>query len=429
MAAEVWDGKPCLQSDLFALGVMFYELLTGERPFRGGSAEELRDAIGAGEPHARLSERRPDLPFEVERIVLRCLEPAVEDRYASVGEFLEDLQAADASQDLVGRLAECVMRHAAAEDREFLIRHDLPARGYRGADDRALVIEYCLDEDPVRVLLSCFSKAGLARLADALGAPPAEAGAEPEQYARAVLRQLGLAGSGSPRGIRESVTLVSNLLHRLEQARDAADVAGLVAPAAREYERALRDLVRFYGQFLYGRFHERCLVRLARKRLKDYKRDLSRATLGEVVGLLEALNEHLAGASAEAQHFRKVFGRRHAVPPELLGSRIAALRNAFMHWNETLAAASLAKVKEVARDMLNEVAAFLRAVEAGGIYPRVVAVESFVTDHFGRKYVFCRTDQGQVEKVFTNADVDPARHYFFYPTTNPMRIYPLLIPI
>jgi hypothetical protein len=55
-------------------------------------------------------------------------------------------------------------------------------------------------------------------------------------------------------------------------------------------------------------------------------------------------------------------------------------------------------------------------------------VESFVTDHFGRRYVYCRNDQGQLEKVFTNVAVDPSRHYFFYPTTNPMRIYPILVP-
>jgi len=100
-----------------------------------------------------------------------------------------------------------------------------------------------------------------------------------------------------------------------------------------------------------------------------------------------------------------------------------------MHWNETLAGAGLTKVKDMARDMLTEIVNFLQAVETGGIYPRVVAVESFVTDHFGRKYVSCRNDQGQLEKVFTNAAVDPSRHYFFYPTTNPMRIYPILIPI
>src|SRR5262249_43967875 len=156
---------------------------------------------------------------------------------------------------------------------------------------------------------------------------------------------------------------------RLEQCRDADEVTGFVTSAAREYEKVLRDLLRFYGQFLYGRFYERALVRLARKRVAEYKRDLSRVTLGELTGVLEALNDYLAGDSAEARQFRRVFGRAHAVPPEFLaGSKVTALRNAFAHWNETLAQANLPKIRDPARALLGEVGAFLQAIADGGVY-------------------------------------------------------------
>jgi hypothetical protein len=429
MAPEVWDGKPCLQSDIFALGTLFYEIVTGARPFRGRDEATLVAAIRAGQIDGLPSERRKDLPFALERIILRCLEVNIEDRYPSVGELIEDLQEADTNQDLVSRLADCVMTHSPPEDLNFLVTKELPARGYRGDDARTLVIEYCLDEEPTEVLLSCFSKAGLARVADKLGAAVEEGHTEREHYAQAILGRLGLGARAAPRGIHDSVRFVNNLRHRLEQCRDAGEVAGFVSPAAREYEKVLRDLLRFYGQFLYGRFYERSLVRLARKRLAEHKRDLSRVTLGELTGLLEALNEYLAGDSAEAQHFRRVFGRPCAVPPELLAkSKVTPLRNAFLHWNETLAQANLTKIRDTARELLREVSEFLQTIADGGVYPRIVAVESFVTDRFGRRYVFCRNDQGQLEKVFTNVAVDPSRHYFFHPTTNPMRIYPILVP-
>jgi serine/threonine protein kinase len=429
MAPEVWDGKPCLQSDIFALGALFYEVVTGVRPFRGRDESLLEAAIRDGKIDGLPSQRRKDLPFALERIVLRCLEVNVEDRYPSVVELIEDLEAADVGQDLVSRLADCVMTYSPPEDLNFLVTKELPERGYRGDDPRTLVIEYCLDEEPTEVLLSCFSKAGLARVADKLGATVEPGNTEREHYAQAILTQLGMGARGEPRGIQDSVRLVNNLRHRLEQCRDAGEVAGLVSSAAREYEKVLHDLLRFYGQFLYGRFYERALVRLARKRLAEYKRDLSRVTLGELTGVLEALNEYLAGDSAEARHFRRVFGRPHAVPPELLaGSKVTALRNAFAHWKESPDQANLTKIRDTARELLGEVSEFLRTIADGGVYPRIVAVESFVTDRFGRRYVFCRNDQGQVEKVFTNVAVDPSRHYFFHPTTNPMRIYPILVP-
>jgi serine/threonine protein kinase len=429
MAPEVWEGKPCLQSDIFALGALFYEIVTGVRPFPGNDPGAVAAAIRVGRIDGLPSERRKELPYALERVILRCLEPAVEDRYPSVGELIEDLQEADTTQDLVSRLADCVMSHSPPEDLDFLVTKELPARGYRGDDPRTLVIEYCLDEEPTEVLLSSFSKAGLARVADQMGAAVEPGNNEREHYAQAILARLGLGSGAAPRGIQDSVRLVNNLRHRLEQCRDAGEVAGFVTPAAREYEKVMRDLLRFYGQFLYGRFYERALVRLARKRLAEHKRDLSRVSLGELIGVVEALNAYLAGDSAEAQHFRRVFGRSHGVPPELLAnSKVTAVRNAFMHWNETLAQANLGKIRDTARELLGEVCEFLRAIADGGVYPRIVAVESFVTDRFGRRYVFCRNDQGQLEKVFTNVAVDPSRHYFFYPTTNPMRIYPILVP-
>jgi len=429
MAPEVWDGKPCLQSDIFALGTLFYEIVTGARPFRGRDEATLQAAIRSGQIDGLPSERRKDLPFALERIILRCLEVNVEDRYPSVGELIEDLQEADTNQDLVSRLAECIMTHSPPEDLDFLVTRELPERGYRGDDRRTLVIEYCLDEDPTEVLLSSFSKAGLARVAEKVGATVEPGSTDREHYAQAILAKLGLGTSAPPRGIHDSVRLVNNLRHRLEQCRDAGEVAGFVAPAAREYEKVLRDLLRFYGQFLYGRFYERSLVRLARKRLAEHKRDLSRVSLGELTGILDVLNDYLAGESAEAQQFRRVFGRSYAVPPEFLThSKVTALRNSFTHWNETLAQANLMKIRDTARELLGEVCAFLQTIADGGVYPRIVAVESFVTDRFGRRYVFCRNDQGQLEKVFTNVAIDPSRHYFFYPTTNPMRIYPILVP-
>lgn len=429
MAPEVFEGKATLQSDLFALGIVFYELIAGVPPFQADNVNDLIQTMRRGQLRGPASALRPDLPFPIERIILRCLEAALEDRYAAVGELIEDLQAVDTSQDLVARLAECVIEHAAPDDLAFFLQRDLPSRGYRGDDARSLMIEYCLDEDPEQVLLSCFSKPGLARLADRLGASAGDEYADRERYAQAILDRLGLASSENPRGIHESIRFLANFQHRLERVRDEASVAGLVTPAVREYEKVLHDLLRFYGQFLYGRSHERALARLARHRLANHKRDLSRATLGERIGVLQALNEHLAGDSAEARHFELVFRRRHTVPPDLLAaSRVVTLRNAFMHGHETLAGANLAKMRDRARELFREILDFLQVLERRGIYPRIIAVESFVTDHFGRKYIYCRSDQGQTEKVFTNVTVDPSRHYFFFPTTNPMCIYPILIP-
>ncbi|HEV3120507.1 MAG TPA: hypothetical protein VGY53_01325, partial [Isosphaeraceae bacterium] len=166
-----------------------------------------------------------------------------------------------------------------------------------------------------------------------------------------------------------------------------------------------------------------------RKRIAESKRDLSRATLGDLIAVLAALNDHLRGESAEARYFAKTFRRDYAVPPDLIkDSGVTRIRNMFAHSNENLATANLVELREKAEELITGVVDFLQEIERNGIYPRVVAVESFVTDCFGRKYVYCRNDEGQREKVFTNVSIDPSRHYFFYPTNSSTSVYPILVP-
>jgi len=70
------------RTDLFSLGVMLYEMASGERPFRGDSSVALASAILRDKPRP-LIERRKDLPEGLIRIITRCLEKSAADRFPS----------------------------------------------------------------------------------------------------------------------------------------------------------------------------------------------------------------------------------------------------------------------------------------------------------------------------------------------------------
>ncbi len=76
------DGR----SDLFSLGVVLYQMLSGSRPFESSAKGVRRDAA------APLRERAPHVPRPVERIVMRMLEKSPQDRYPTAAAVLERLQ-------------------------------------------------------------------------------------------------------------------------------------------------------------------------------------------------------------------------------------------------------------------------------------------------------------------------------------------------
>ncbi|OGV72811.1 MAG: hypothetical protein A3K19_28460 [Lentisphaerae bacterium RIFOXYB12_FULL_65_16] len=78
------------RSDLYAVGVTLYYLLTGHMPFQGKSLPQLLAAVLERKPDSPTL-HRPDLPAGVCRIVLRCLEKRPDERFASYAELRQAL--------------------------------------------------------------------------------------------------------------------------------------------------------------------------------------------------------------------------------------------------------------------------------------------------------------------------------------------------
>jgi len=75
MAPELFDGHPAtVQTDLYALGLVIYEMHTGSRPWDARSFEEFRRLHAAGHPPLPASSAA-DLDPAVERLILRCVDP------------------------------------------------------------------------------------------------------------------------------------------------------------------------------------------------------------------------------------------------------------------------------------------------------------------------------------------------------------------
>lgn len=95
---EQGRGEACDQrTDLYALGVVFYELLTGRLPFTGENATSVIYQHIHTSPRLP-RELDPNIPEDYQAVVLKCLQKVATDRYADAAEMIADLERLAAGQ-------------------------------------------------------------------------------------------------------------------------------------------------------------------------------------------------------------------------------------------------------------------------------------------------------------------------------------------
>ena len=100
MAPEQWVGKVTAQSDIYSLGVVFYEMLTGRKPYSADTPAAIL-IKQTNNPMPLPSQYIPNLPDAVEKVLFKALAKQPEDRYSTMGAFanaLGDLLHVDSSQ-------------------------------------------------------------------------------------------------------------------------------------------------------------------------------------------------------------------------------------------------------------------------------------------------------------------------------------------
>src|SRR5205085_2268792 len=91
------DGR----TDIYSLGAMLYEMLTGEPPHTGATAQAIIARVLTEKPRP-MSLARPSVPEHIERAVERALEKVPADRWATADEFCDALKGSASTRSMSG---------------------------------------------------------------------------------------------------------------------------------------------------------------------------------------------------------------------------------------------------------------------------------------------------------------------------------------
>jgi class 3 adenylate cyclase/tetratricopeptide (TPR) repeat protein len=93
MAPEQWRGQPQdMRTDIWAAGLLLYQMLTGELPYCPADRQALREGVLSDEPVPPVRTCRPDLPEQVDRFLARALAKTPSRRFQSAHEMRERLR-------------------------------------------------------------------------------------------------------------------------------------------------------------------------------------------------------------------------------------------------------------------------------------------------------------------------------------------------
>ncbi|WP_413702378.1 protein kinase domain-containing protein [Psychromonas sp. KJ10-10] len=112
MAPEyLYTGETSFLSDLFSIGVITYELLSGGLPYQENNQQSLQKAVNTQWQYRDIQQFRSEIPKHLNQVLMKATNTSVEKRYTSMSEFVIELQRATPRAEVTLNKPPLIERH------------------------------------------------------------------------------------------------------------------------------------------------------------------------------------------------------------------------------------------------------------------------------------------------------------------------------
>ena len=331
----------------------------------------------------------------------------------------------DAGGTPVGRLQQLLDKYLEERERRDLWE-EVERESHFEGDNETRFIEFLLDRNPDDLLTRTFSGAAIRDIAKTECSLGALEASNTKLAVRRILEHLGFTICTTPTGLAHFDDSLRELRGKVRRARDSTTVAGAIAEGGALVERLLKLLLKFHIRHAFEGEPDAVLKELE---VLEAGRKFTTSSLGALLYFVLQVDTMVHGdlhPGPRARH-QQLFGDRRILYDK--STEIAALRNQFAHDRDEISAMSVSDARQRADKFFGATEKWiLHLQEAPRLLPMVVSVTEIRTDRWGRRMVTCDTEEGVEEILFTDVQLELGERYFMYPKSNPVRVFPMLVP-
>lgn len=294
-----------------------------------------------------------------------------------------------------------------------------------------------LSEDNLRNALgpALFRNKDLRRMAEELGESP-EPFSSHDELVNSILQALCFNLVTEPVGIVAHIEQLENIhLEFCSGQLEQRFVAANMIEVGKILERVLKDLLQMYAWTLWG---DDFLTQLKSHRVVPRRdgRSIASLMIGQALAGVAKLGVLVREETELGERLCRRLGRTDsALLPDQIGDKpcddvlrtVTQLRNRAAHDGTGSAQDVGFDPNEVTRAMEN-LLGFLRECRRTSLYPDVMRYEGTFENRDGERFVYFVDEMGQERRVRTDERINPRQRYYCVATTNPLHLFPTLIP-